>query len=280
MGMGLISIFFLTTFAIADQSYSGVSNPSYRVSDSRQYRGTTAEDSDYTKTYYDSPEPRAYIPWTFPGINVTSPAGYGAQWGNIFVGGGLQNRTRGTQSADGSLGAGFGLGNAQKYVALETSISILSLTGANSFQRGGINLKLSRQFPKGFGIAAGSELIANWGGIDGSTSYYGAVSKMFVLRDDPTRWFSALTLSVGAGNGRFIPTTGGSIGVFGSAAVRLKEPVAFIADWSGQDLNLGLSLAPFRKIALYVNPAVVDLTGSAGDGARFILGVGYAYTFA
>jgi hypothetical protein len=61
--------------------------------------------------------------------------------------------------------------------------------------------------------------------------------------------------------------------------VRLAEPISFIADWTGQDLTIGTSIAPLRRIPVVITPAVADVTGNAGDGARFILGIGLGYTF-
>jgi len=36
---------------------------------------------------------------------------------------------------------------------------------------------------------------------------------------------------------------------------------------------------PFRDVPLSINPAVVDVTNGAGDGARFTMSVGYALKF-
>ena len=52
-----------------------------------------------------------------------------------------------------------------------------------------------------------------------------------------------------------------------------------IADWTGQDLFLGASIVPFRRIPLFIVPGVADVTGKAGNGARFVLGVGYGIHF-
>lgn len=226
-----------------------------------------------------------YVPWTFPGTAVSSPSGYGAQWGQFFAGGGYQNKARGTNAADGSIGAGLGVGNASKYVGLEASVSIYDVS---QFKNGGLNLKLHRQLPSYFSIAIGSEALATWGTSSGLRSYYGSISKVLLLKQDPSQWFSALTLTAGVGNGRFLPVTnlaatrdgkGTGANVFGSAAIRVKEPVAIIADWTGQDLNLGLSITPIRTLGLFLNPAIADVTKTAGNQIRFIFGAGLAYSF-
>ncbi len=70
-----------------------------------------------------------------------------------------------------------------------------------------------------------------------------------------------------------------SVNVFGSVGLRVAETVSLIADWTGQDLTIGASIAPFRNLPLVITPAVADITDNAGDGARFILGVGYNFRF-
>jgi len=67
--------------------------------------------------------------------------------------------------------------------------------------------------------------------------------------------------------------------LFGSAALQLIPRTNIILEWSGQDLNLGLSVVPFANIPILITPSVVDLTGSAGDGARFTIGVSYGTFF-
>ena len=61
--------------------------------------------------------------------------------------------------------------------------------------------------------------------------------------------------------------------------MKVVQPINTIIEWSGQDLGLGLSITPFKKIPLVITPAITDITGRAGDGSRFILGVGYSFSF-
>ena len=70
-----------------------------------------------------------------------------------------------------------------------------------------------------------------------------------------------------------------SLGVFGSVALKVIQPVSLITEWSGQDVTIGASIVPFRSIPLAIVPAVTDVTGSAGDGARLIFGLGYSFSF-
>jgi len=99
--------------------------------------------------------------------------------------------------------------------------------------------------------------------------------------------FSVVTLNAGLGNGRFcaedLTTSNGladcGVNFFGSVGLRANQYIGLIGDWSGQDLNLGVSLALFKQFPLVITPALVDVTGSAGDKARFTLGAGVGLRF-
>ncbi|WP_017719028.1 S-layer homology domain-containing protein [Kamptonema formosum] len=219
-----------------------------------------------------------------PGSSSGSPTAFGASWGRGFLGAGFQERTRYTNDADGSISLGIGLGDAKKTVGVEVTAGVYSLFGDDSFQRGGISFKAHRLLPQNFAVAVGVENAIIWGSTDAGSSVYGVVSKIFQLRENPREPFSQLTASVGLGGGRFrsendINNGEDSVNVFGSVGLRVAEPVSLIADWTGQDLTIGASIVPFRNVPLVITPAVADITDNAGDGARFILGVGYNFTF-
>ena len=223
----------------------------------------------------ERPVPRAL---GLPGSSVGSPSAFGADWGDVFAGFSFQERTRFTDKADGAVVAGFGIGDAQKLVGLEVAVTVFDLID-DTFQDGGISFKLHHDFGDGFAVAAGVENAIIWGGLDTNSSAYGVVSKVFRFKD-ATQPFSSLTVNLGLGGGRFrseddVFDGDDSINVFGSAGIRVIEPISVIADWTGQDLNLGISLVPFRNIPLTITPAIADVTSNAGDGARFVLSIGY-----
>ena len=218
-----------------------------------------------------------------PSASISTPIGFGANFGQIFGGFGFQSRTRFTNQADGGLALGVGLGEPQKIVGLDVTMAILSLFGDNA-GRGSFSFKIHRSLPEGFAVALGFENAINWGGTDAGSSIYGVVSKFFQLTETTKEPFSQLTLSLGVGGGRFrsegaIEDGVNSLGVFASAGLRIVEPVSAIVEWSGQDLNAGISLIPFPKVPLTINLAGADLTGNAGDGARFVMSIGYNYFF-
>jgi hypothetical protein len=217
-----------------------------------------------------------------PSVSYLTPSAYGKSWGQISVGGSIQSRIRFGTNADAILGVGIGFGDARKAVGLDVSVGIADVS---RFERVSVGFKLHRRLPHQMAIAVGVDnAIVGWGNIDAGISPYGVVTKGFQLREDPSSLFSQLYLSAGAGTGRYrsesdVLKDRDSVGIFGSAALRVTEQVNFITEWSGQDLTLAISFLPFPKVPFVITPAVTDVTGTAGDGPRFSLGVGLGFTF-
>lgn len=231
----------------------------------------------------ESVQPNARKAASAPGISILTPSAYGQSWGSASIGVGLQSRTRFTEKADGVVGIGLGLGDAQKTVGLDIGLTFVDLIG-NTAEDGSVSLKLHRRLPEDLAVAVGVKNVIRFGATDSATGYYGVVTKKFSLQEDVQQPFSQLFVSAGVGSGQFrseldISEDRNSVGLFGSVAVRVAEPISAIAEWSGQDLTLGLSIAPFREVPLVVTPAITDITGKAGDGSRFILGIGYGISF-
>ena len=232
--------------------------------------------------------PSTLGPAASPGSSSGSPTAFGAQFGSAFAGASFQERTRFTDTSDGAVSFGFGLGDATNAVGLEVVMSVLDLSNRGSddtaFDRGSFSFKLHRRLPNNFAVAVGYENAIVWGFTDAGSSFYGVGSKIFRLQDSTQKPFSSLTVSLGVGNGRFrteddFNDDKETVNVFGSAGLRVIEPVSVIADWTGQDLTVGASIVPLRNLPIVITPALSDITGSAGDGTRFILGVGYSYSF-
>jgi hypothetical protein len=226
-----------------------------------------------------------------PGSSSGSPTAYGANWGDGFVGGGYQDRMRYTKNKrrgdqiDGSVVVGFGLGNSRDHLGLEAAITSFSTFRSGLGQHAAVSLKVHRVLPKNIGFAVGWENAIRTDGTDGGNSIYGVFSSVLKLREKAGDPFSSVTISGGAGGGRFQSeqaTIDGKNGVngFGSIGVRVLSGASVIADWSGQDLALALSIVPFVRMPLVITPGFSDVTGSAGDGARFTVGAGLGFRFA
>jgi hypothetical protein len=217
-----------------------------------------------------------------PSITIINPSAYGAAWGNVGIGFGFQERVRFVNKSDGVIGLGFGLGDPQKNIGAQIGISLVDVSAP--FRDGVINLKLHRRLSQDFAVALGVQGLTTWGNTDGGSSVYGVVTKRFKLRQDKTKLFSEIYTSLGVGGGQFrsesnINNGKETVGVFSSLAVRVIEPISFVTEWSGQDLTIGTPIVLFKKLPLVIVPGVTDITGTAGNGARFIFGIGYTFSF-
>jgi hypothetical protein len=212
-----------------------------------------------------------------PAASLTSPTAFGVQMGEGFAGFAYQARTRYTDLDDGAVAIGVGFGDRERYAALEVAATSFStVRGGGPLETGGLSFKLHRSFGDRLGVAVGWENAVSWGGSDAGNSPFAVATRIFRLRDDPQAAFSAVAATVGVGGGRFrseddVVNGRGTANVFGALGVRVAEPLSLAADWNGQDLYAGVSVTPLRHVPLLVNAGFADITGSAGDGARFIV---------
>ncbi|HEY9666531.1 MAG TPA: hypothetical protein V6C91_06975 [Coleofasciculaceae cyanobacterium] len=219
-----------------------------------------------------------------PALSIVIPTGFGADNNTGFISATFQERTRFSNVSDGGLGIGIGLGDARKAVGVELSYTAASFGGSRDFGAGGFNVKVHRQLGNDWAVAAGWNGAINIGGPnDFEDSLYGTVTKVLKTREDINAPFSRVAVTAGVGTGQFqsasaIAEDKDGVNVFGNVALRVAKPVSVIAEWSGQDLGVGVSIAPFKNIPLVITPAVRDLVG-AGDGPRFVLGTGFAFKF-
>jgi hypothetical protein len=228
--------------------------------------------------------PPEYETESSPALSIYIPVGYGADNNTLFLSGTYQEDVRFSDEDDGALGFGIGLGDSRDAVGVELSYAIASFGGSRDFGTGGFNAKVHRQFPGDFAVAIGGNGILNlFDRNDFEQSYYGTVTKVFRTRESIDDLFSRVALTVGVGNGQFrssgaVDDGVDNINAFGNIAIRIARPVSFITEWTGRDLALGLSIAPFKNFPLTITPALRDVAG-AGDGARFVLGAGIAFRF-
>ncbi|MEB3830083.1 hypothetical protein [Phormidium sp. CCY1219] len=220
-----------------------------------------------------------------PSLTIVNPTGYGADRNTGYLSATYQQRVRNTESDDAAFALGFGFGDARETVGVELSYTFASLGTRRDFGTGGFNVKVHRQFPDDWSVAAGWNGFVSIGDdLDGfEDSVYGVVSKVIRTQESISSPFSRVALSAGVGNGQFrtadaLEDDEDGIGVFGSVAVRVAKPVSVIAEWTGQDLAVGASIAPFKNVPFVITPAVRDITGT-GDGARFVLGAGLGFRF-
>lgn len=213
-----------------------------------------------------------------PAISIITPIGYGGSYGVAGVGLFYQDSTRFGGNSDGALSASVGLGDPDNAIGFTTSLAIFSLTNRggddDAFENGSLSFKISRNLPGQAAISLGVENLIFWpeDENDAGTSTYLVGSKLFRLREDIFAPLSIAYLTVGVGNGRFRPPEdfdrvddGFQFNPFGSVAVQLVRGANAIAEWSGQDLDIGVSLVPFRRIPAVVTLSLLDLTGNAEE---------------
>lgn len=220
-----------------------------------------------------------------PALSIFNPTGYGADRNTGYISATYQSRTRFVDNSDGAVAIGFGFGDSRDLVGVELSYTVASVFGNNrDIGTGGFNVKVHRQFENDWAIAAGWNGFLFLGEDDGfQNSLYGTVTKIIHTQESLSSPLSRIAITAGVGNGQFqsedaLENDRNGINVFGSMAVRVVEPVSVIAEWTGQDLAVGASIAPFKNIPFVITPAVRDLAG-AGDGPRFVLGAGLSWRF-
>ena len=195
--------------------------------------------------------------------------------------------------SDGTISFGAGVGNPHKWVGLDITLNIIETIetvetwSLSEFaQERTLSLKLHRALPYESAIALGYENA--WRNSpeerEGGNSVYGVATKVFTIRARRNSFFSRATVSVGVGTDRFLPESqyqrsAKGANVFGSVGVRLWPFMNVVADWTGQDLNVGVSVTPIPRIPIVLTPALVDVTGRAGSGMRFSIGAALTYDF-
>lgn len=217
-----------------------------------------------------------------PGIAFGSPVAFGAAWGDLYAGlGGNTLPDNSADDVDGSLALGFGLGDANKFVGLDTTIGIISLNEGFG-EDGNVSLKLHTLLPNSSAFAIGLENTGRWGSAQTtSSSVYAVYSKLWSLNAGSRKM--PFSTSIGVGSERFVdPGSDGNtdgVGVFGSVALQLHQQFSTILDWTGRDLNAGVSVVPFRTVPVTVTLGAINLTENNNAEVEFSAGIGYSYNF-
>ena len=230
------------------------------------YTGTTpvqAQGIDALRAKFMLPVPdiglgteQGRFPRGAPGTSSGSPIAFGANWNDAFVGFGVQSPVRYSAAgdADGSASVGFGLGNSSNAVGLEVAVNALSSIRSGVGNRVGVGLKAHKLLGDNWGIALGVQGVQLNANADDRNSIYGVVTKAFSLEGTALSQFKGLTWSGGIGTEAFqmagdLNTGKHGVGIFTSAALRVNDASSVILDWSGQDLNLGVSFVPYAPLA-------------------------------
>src|SRR5262245_5768582 len=234
-----------------------------------------------------APQAVVYTDSIYPGLTLLSPHAMNAEGWTVFVGAAFQERARFVEDSDGAVYAGLGVGDAVKYVGFAVTVVGFSTIRSGFGDRVGFGAQVNR-FIGTTAVAVGVEnfaMVDRHDESDADLSVYGVATHIFKLHDNPNRPFSFLGATLGVGSGRFrseddVFEDDNTVGVFAAVSVSAIRAVSFIADWYGQDLALGVSLAPFSNVPLVITPGFFDVTRNAGDGTRFAIAatIGHRFT--
>jgi hypothetical protein len=220
-------------------------------------------------------------PANAPVGGITTPSGFGANLGDIFVGAGYQDNIPAVFAPPGSdprtvYGGGIGLGNARSLIGLEASYTS---AGARIGDRGGFNFKVHKQLGDNVSVAAGWENAIRNGyttANDPRDTFYGVITAVL-----PVGETSNFTASVGGGNGRFrtfgdLVADNNTTNIFGSLGFRVSENIGLVADYNGRNLNIGLplTLKLGDTVGLQVTPVLLDVAGDQNSGPKSRFGIG------
>ena len=238
---------------------------------------------------YKLPMPQAPIPTSAtmgraqPGVAASSPLGYGPGRGDAFAGFGYQNTTATGGNSDGAATVGLGLLSNAETVGVELTLTSLSTvrSGFGSRMVGG--MKFHKLVGNGLGLGVGIEGLRISGDeFDTRESIFLAMTQVRTLRAAST--FNQVTLNGGVGTGRFQSNDAfvdgkKGVGVFVSAGLRVNEYANAILDYTGAQLNAGLSFSPFANLPLVISPTINDVTGAAGQAGRLAIAAGLSWKY-
>ncbi|MEH2410370.1 hypothetical protein [Nostoc sp.] len=218
-----------------------------------------------------------------PSLSFGIPSAFGANWGDFFVqaAGATRKERNGNGGLDGSISAGFGLGDSQKSIGLEVAFNEGSIK--NFGDNGSFDLKAHRVIYAGttnqVAAAVGWNTFAQYGneGVADS-SVYGEVTSVSLLQPTNAQNQMPLALTVGVGGGNF-RSGNDEVGIFGGVGLQVHPQVGIGASWSGVALNAGVSFVPVQTIPLTIQLQGLDLTDRTAGGSAVLLSVSYGFNF-
>jgi hypothetical protein len=217
-----------------------------------------------------------------PSLTFTFSA-FGANWGDLFIGGSAATAGNDRPRIDSYLGLGFGLGDASNLIGSTISFNMQSIR--NFGATNGINVDFHRivfndaQTQVAMAIGVTNLIKVYSGGFSDrlEEGYWGAITSYIFLRpDDPVNTLP-LALTVGGASGQY--NSQADVGIFGGVGIQLAPQLGIGAAWSGVSLDLGISYVPISTFPLTLTMEGIDLTNNTPGGPRFLLGINLGYNF-
>ncbi|HZG37628.1 MAG TPA: hypothetical protein VEZ50_03005 [Nodosilinea sp.] len=217
-----------------------------------------------------------------PSPNAGIPSGFGANWGDVFFSASLAGADRIRPEADGSLSAGFGLGDSRRAVGVELNYNLLSIRRFG--ENGGFDAKVHREVYSSdetqVAAAIGLNNFASYGSntVGNTSSLYGVVTAAHLLQPENAANRLPITGTVGLGGGSF-SGEGSDVGVIAGVGLQVHPQFSFNTAWSGVGLNVGASIVPVPTVPLTLNLLYGDVGNNTEAGSVAVLTIGYGFNF-
>ena len=217
-------------------------------------------------------------PIAAPGISFGTPTGFGAGWGQTFFGIGGQTLSVGEEDLDGSALAGFGVGDPNRFLGVETAVNVISLQEGFA-EDGSFGFKVHRTFSSFRGaLAVGVDDTGGWGDAKiQHSSTYAVYTQVIDLNPQAPKRPLSLAFTVGAGNERFAAPED-DVGALASVSLAWHRQASVIADWHGGELHAGVSFVPLYELPVVITAGFINVTERFSD-TEFAAGLGYLHRF-
>jgi hypothetical protein len=215
---------------------------------------------------------------------IMVPPGWGGSGTSLFGGlGGTYPEEYRNNKPDLIASAGICTGDPRKYVNFAAG---LNMTDVHRFRDFSWNFIVSREISTGNSISAGAlQAFATAKQSDAPlATFYVAYSHAVQWLPSQTPGCSALSYTIGIGNGRFLDKSPDDIaagkgkhgtGVFGGVSYEIIKHINLSAEWDGQNLGVSVTTRPFVKTPFSIGLGAANLTRYTGDRASMVFSVGY-----
>jgi hypothetical protein len=215
--------------------------------------------------------------------SVMTPTGFGGFGGYVFGGLGSTYPQVYSNKPDGIGSVGFCVGDPTKAVNFAAGVNVGKLLAFSDFS---YNFIVSRKLWAGTSISAGAlQAFASASVSDAPTAtFYVAFSHALQWLPSKSPGSSALTYTIGAGNGRFWQKSPADIragkgahgtGVFGNISYEVFKRVNLNAEWTGMNLGFSTGIRPFKKSALSFGMGVTNLTSYSASKPSLVASIGF-----
>jgi len=217
-----------------------------------------------------------------PSPNAGIPSGFGANGGDLFISASLSGADRLRPEADGSISAGFGLGDSRRVVGVELNYNLLSVRRFG--ENGGFDAKIHRQVYSSdeteVAAAVGLNNFASYGREAGGSrsSLYGVVTAARLLQPEHPVNRMPITGTLGIGGGTF-SGKGSDVGVIAGVGLQVHPQFSLNTAWSGVGVNVGASIVPVPTVPLTLNLLYGDIGNNTQAGSVAVLSIGYGFNF-